>query len=213
MAQPHEKRLSLLLGTWLRRRRRDKNRMHDVEIFAVVLIMFMPFEGRYHVAAAPTCQRIVFVAMTMFYPHTLLAVMAAPDCSNSVHVKIQKTDLIKKSEVIARIYSAPALILSHARGTHSTNADFWITRNSQRKRRRAVLPYVILNDVRGDFHYNFSHVTPNQLLAKLYYECDQNLAGPANEECHHIAKDNLMLIYTDLQAAVWGLIVKESLED
>lgn len=59
---------------------------------------------------------------------------------------------------------------------------------------------VILNDVRGDFNYNFSHVSPSQLLMKLYYECDQNLAGPANKECHQIARENLMLIYTDLQA-------------
>ncbi|KIH55230.1 surfactant protein B [Ancylostoma duodenale] len=70
---------------------------------------------------------------------------------------------------------------------------------------------VILNDVRGDFHYNFSHVTPNQLLAKLYYECDQNLAGPANEECHHIAKDNLMLIYTDLQAGKGAYFICQQL--
>ncbi|EPB73855.1 surfactant protein B [Ancylostoma ceylanicum] len=71
---------------------------------------------------------------------------------------------------------------------------------------------VILNDVRGDFHYNFSHVTPSQLLAKLYYECDQNLAGPANEECHHIAKENLMLIYTDLQAGKGAYFICQQLD-
>ncbi|KAK6059811.1 surfactant protein B [Cooperia oncophora] len=59
---------------------------------------------------------------------------------------------------------------------------------------------VIMNNVRGDFNYDFSNVSPVQLLAKIYYECDQNLAGPANMRCHQIAKDNLMLIYSDLQA-------------
>lgn len=71
---------------------------------------------------------------------------------------------------------------------------------------------MILNDVRGDFNYNFSNVTPGQLLAKIYYECDQNLAGPANRCCDQIAQENLLLIYTDLQAGKGAYAICQQLD-
>ncbi|CAJ0596252.1 unnamed protein product [Cylicocyclus nassatus] len=71
---------------------------------------------------------------------------------------------------------------------------------------------VILNDVRGDFNYNFTNVTPQQLLDKLYYECDQNLAGPACMQCHRIARNNLVLIYNDLQAGKGAYFICQQLQ-
>ncbi|VDO21840.1 unnamed protein product [Haemonchus placei] len=71
---------------------------------------------------------------------------------------------------------------------------------------------VIMNNVRGDFNYNFTNVTPTQVLLKIDYECDQNLAGPANISCHRIARENLTLIYADLQAGKGAYFICQQLK-
>ncbi|VDL85486.1 unnamed protein product [Nippostrongylus brasiliensis] len=71
---------------------------------------------------------------------------------------------------------------------------------------------VILNDVRGDFNYNFTNVSPAQVLAKIDYECSMNLAGPANMHCQQIASDNLPLIYNLLRAGKGAYYICQQLQ-
>ncbi|WKX88781.1 hypothetical protein Q1695_008423 [Nippostrongylus brasiliensis] len=71
---------------------------------------------------------------------------------------------------------------------------------------------VILNDVRGDFNYNFTNVSPAQVLAKIDYECGMNLAGPANMHCQQIASDNLPLIYNLLRAGKGAYYICQQLQ-
>ncbi|EFO90699.1 hypothetical protein CRE_08200 [Caenorhabditis remanei] len=59
---------------------------------------------------------------------------------------------------------------------------------------------VILNNVRYEYHNNFTGVTPDQLRKSLYVQCDLNLNGFTDEECHRIADNDSADILQQLQA-------------
>ncbi|CAO4361043.1 unnamed protein product [Caenorhabditis nigoni] len=58
---------------------------------------------------------------------------------------------------------------------------------------------VILNNVRYEYHNNFTGVTVDQLRCSLYQQCDANLNGFTDVECHKIVDKDSADILTQLQ--------------
>ncbi|CAJ28586.1 Saposin B-type domain-containing protein [Caenorhabditis elegans] len=58
---------------------------------------------------------------------------------------------------------------------------------------------VILNNVRYEYRNNFTNVTPDQLRQSLYQQCDLNLNGFTDQECHKIADEDSADILQQLQ--------------
>ncbi|EGT54168.1 hypothetical protein CAEBREN_04999 [Caenorhabditis brenneri] len=58
---------------------------------------------------------------------------------------------------------------------------------------------VILNNVRYEYHNNFTNVSVDQLRQSLYQQCDLNLNGFTDQECHKIADKDSADILEQLQ--------------
>ncbi|CAI2314525.1 unnamed protein product [Caenorhabditis sp. 36 PRJEB53466] len=58
---------------------------------------------------------------------------------------------------------------------------------------------VILNNVRYEYRNNFTDVTVDQLRQSLYVQCDLNLNGFTDQECHKIVDQDSADILQQLQ--------------